>query len=124
MKSNQQFNKFSLNEANLLVKKNFKSNYWVFIIKNMNYPEIKYDHGSEQISCPDFIPFRDLALEVISDLERKQDDVRKCQVCGQYFDVNMEEGIFGDPDNLDRFICSACSRKISAREFYEKYMEM
>ncbi len=109
---------------NLLNKKDFNSNYWVFIIQNMNYPEMKYDHDGEQIACPDFIPFRDLALEVIFDLERKQDDVRKCQVCGQYFDVHMEEGIVADPDNPDKFICSACSRKISARECYEKYMEL
>ena len=95
-----------------------------FIVQNINYPEIRCDTNSDQITCPGFIPFRDLALEVVSDLERKVDDVKDCRVCKQYFDINKEGGIFGDPDKLENFICQDCSTKISAREFYEKYMAM
>jgi hypothetical protein len=124
MKNSQQFNTYSLDEANTLVQRDFSTNYWVFITQNMNYPEIKYDTDNGQITCPGFIPFKDLALEVISDLERKKDDIKKCQVCHMYFDVNKEDGIFGDPDNLERFICGYCSKKISAKEFYEKFMVM
>ncbi|MBF0383038.1 MAG: hypothetical protein HQL69_18610 [Magnetococcales bacterium] len=124
MSSKQQFNTYSLDEANLLVKKYFNANYWLFIIQNMNYPEIKYDPDSGQITSPGFIPFKDLALEVIQDLEGKKDEVKECLVCTQYFDINKEDGIFGDPENLDGFICGGCSMQISAKEFYEKYMVM
>jgi hypothetical protein len=122
MKSKQQFNIYSRSEANLLVKKDFNANYWVFIIQNMNYPEIKYDHDSKRISCPGFIPFKDLAVEVISDLERNKNNIKACKVCEMYFDINQEDGIFGDPDNLENFICGSCSEKITAKEFYEKFM--
>ena len=120
----QQFNTYSLEEANNLIKKDFSANFWVFIIQNMNYPEIKFDQKSEQITCPGFIPFRDLALEIIHDLDHKKDDVKECQVCRMYFDINNDEGIFGDPDNFKNFICDDCSSKITAKDFYEKYMEM
>jgi hypothetical protein len=124
MKNSQQFNTYSLDEANLLVKRDFNANYWVFIIQNMNYPEIKYYPDSGQITCPGFIPFKDLALEVISDLELNKNNVKECQVCKMYFDINSGDGIFGDPDNLERFICNRCSHKLSANEFYEKYLDI
>ena len=124
MKQSQQFNSYSLVEANLLIKRDYNSHYWAFIVQNMNYPEIRCDSDSGQITCPGFISFRDLALEVVNDLERKADDVKDCRVCGSYFDVNREDGIFGDPAKLERFICQDCSTKISAREFYEKHMAM
>ena len=124
MKNSQQFNTYSLDDANTLVKRDFSANYWLFVIQNMNYPEVKYDTDQSQITCPGFIPFKDLALEVISDLERNKDNVKECQVCNMYFDINSGDGIFGDPDNLERYICSGCSEKISAKEFYEKYMDI
>ncbi|MBF0454237.1 MAG: hypothetical protein HQL72_05385 [Magnetococcales bacterium] len=124
MKSNQPFNTYSLDEANTLIKQQFDAKYWLFIIQNMNYPEISFDTANNAISCPGFIPFRDLALEVVADLDRQKSDVKKCQVCQHFFDVNKEEGIFGDPEKLERFICKACSQNISARTFYENYLQI
>jgi hypothetical protein len=124
MKNSQQFNTYSLDEANTFVKRDFSANYWIFVIQNMNYPEIKCDQKTGEITCPGFIPFKDLALEVIIDLERNKNNVKECQVCNHYFDINKGDGIFGDPDNLERFICNGCSHKISANEFYEKYLNI
>ncbi|MBF0381405.1 MAG: hypothetical protein HQL69_10325 [Magnetococcales bacterium] len=122
MKSEQQFNVFTRTEANQLSQKDYSASYWIFIIQNMNYPEITYDVDADIIFCPGFIPFRELAVEIINDLDSRMDDIKDCQVCTMYFDVNKEDGIFGEPEKLNRFICSTCAQKISAKEFYESYM--
>jgi hypothetical protein len=122
MKSEQQFNVYTRSEANLLAQKDYSAHYWIFIIQNMNYPEITYDLEADIISCPGFIPFRELAVEVINDLENHNSDIKDCKVCTMFFNVNTEDGIFGDPANMDSFICNPCSKKISAKEFYESFM--
>jgi len=124
MKSKQQFTIFTLQEANIQVKRDFAANYWIFIIQSLNYPEITYDKNSDQITCPGFIPFRELALEVIDDLQQKRGDIKECEICHGYFDINSEEGIFGDPGRLEKFICNGCSCKISGRDFYDKFLVM
>lgn len=123
-KHNQQFNTLTSTEANDLVKKNFDANYWAFIVKNMNYPEITINPTNEKISFPDFIPFKDLANEVIVDLEKTKNEIKICRVCEMYFNINNEDGIFGDPSKLQNFICSECSKKMSAKDFYDNFMIM
>ncbi|MBF0195927.1 MAG: hypothetical protein HQL71_15315 [Magnetococcales bacterium] len=124
MKSEQQFNAFTRSEANLLTQRDFNASYWIFIIQNMNYPEITYDIDNEIISCPGFIPFRELAVEVINDLESRKSDIKDCKVCTLYFDINTEDGIFGDPTKMDIFICKTCAKKITAKDFYESFLVM
>jgi len=122
MQSKQQFNIFTLEEANTLVADDFNVNYWIFIVKSMNYQEIQFDSKKQQISCPDFIPFKDLAVEVINDLKKNRIDIKVCESCKSYFNINDEDGIFGNPDTFERFICKICSEKMSAKAFYEKHM--
>ena len=124
MKSEQQFNVYTRNEANKLTQKDYSVNYWLFIIQHMNYPEITYDLDTDLISCPGFIPFRELAVEVINDLENRNSDIKNCKVCTMFFDINKEDGIFGDHTKMDNFICNPCSKKISAKEFYESFLVM
>ncbi|MBF0621610.1 MAG: hypothetical protein HQL54_06750 [Magnetococcales bacterium] len=122
--SDQPFTVLSIAEANSLTDSDFDANYWFLIVENMNYQEISLNSDRTQISHPDFIPFRELALEVISDLKRRKNDIKACRVCAGYFDINKEDGIFGDAENLKNFICQTCSNTISARAFYEKHMVM
>ncbi len=122
MKSKQEFNTWSLEEANQLIKKQLPRNYWIFLIQQMFYPDIQFDENLNIISCPGFIPFRDLAIEVLQDLDKRKKDIKECLVCDRYFDVNKEDGIFGDAGNLEKFICNRCSNKISAKEFYDRYL--
>lgn len=124
MKFKQEFNVWSLDEVNKLVNQSFSKNYWHFIILQMNYPEIQMEATSGQISCPAFIPFRDLALEVMQDLRKRNHVIKACQVCTHYFDINKEDGIFGDTQKLDRFICLTCANKMSAKEYFERYLVM
>ncbi|MEO5330698.1 MAG: hypothetical protein H7839_01635 [Magnetococcus sp. YQC-5] len=124
MKSKQEFHTWSVEECNQLIKHSFNRNYWIFLIQQMQYPEIKFDEASNQISCPTFIPFRDLALEVVQDLNKRKKTIKPCLVCSRYFDINQEDGIFGDTTQLEKFICNACANKISAKEFYEHHLVM
>ena len=124
MKSKQDFNTWSLEEANQLVKKQLSRNYWIFLIQQMHYQEIKFDENLNIISCPTFIPFRELSIEVMQDLDKNKKDIKVCLICERYFDINTEDGIFGDTGNLEKFICNVCSNQISAKKFYEEYLSM
>ena len=46
----------------------------------------------------------------------------KIDFCGEYQDVNETDGIFGDPAELEEFICLPCAESMTAREFYEKHL--
>ena len=50
-------------------------------------------------------------------------DVRQCARCVGYFDVNRTPGIFGRPDELEDYICMPCAEAMSAREYYERFIE-
>ncbi len=113
---------FTIQEANAIVQQAFEAGYWRFIIQNMDYPEIELDPEGERIRCPGFIPFKELALEVIDDLAKKKDDIKRCRACEHYFDINREDGIFGDPQNFERFICQGCAESMSAKVFFEKHL--
>ncbi|MBF0369298.1 MAG: hypothetical protein HQL52_07585 [Magnetococcales bacterium] len=118
--TNPPYDRFSLEEANQLVAQDYDIHFWQFIIQQINDAEIRFDEAKEQIVCPGFIPFKELALEVIADLDPEV--ISCCRVCAYYFDINQEEGIFCDPANLEGLICKSCSEKITARDYYEKFM--
>ena len=117
---NKEMSYWSIAEANVLVGRNFDKEFWQFILQQINYDEIFLDTQKEEIACPGFIPFADLAIELIDDLDSSA--IHRCQICAKVFDINKEDGIFGDPENLDHFICQSCSETLSAKSFYNKYL--
>jgi hypothetical protein len=114
--------KLSIEEANHSLQVDFDQNYWKFLVKQINYREIHFEQGA--IVFPPFIPFEEVVKEILQEIKDGEIETACCQVCQSYFNINQEDGIFGDPQNLDRFICKDCSLKISAREFYENHLKM
>lgn len=112
--------RWSIAEANALIAKEFDKELWRLIVGRMDYEEIIFDRENEEIVAPDFIPFADLAMEVIAEMDPAS--IHRCQVCSQIFDINKEDGIFGDPTNLDHFLCQSCSESMSAKTFFNKHL--
>ena len=117
--SGRELSRWSIAEANQLIKRNFDKEFWIFILKMTDYPEIYFDTQEEKIVCPGFIPFANLATEVIDDLD--METVRHCQICEKVFDINKEDGIFGNLANLEHFICQTCAEAMSAKTFFDKH---
>ena len=65
-------------------------------------------------SLPDRVPVMEMAIDwkIVRGLD-----------CSGYFDLNRSEGIFGDPEELEQFICMPCAETMSAREYYETFVE-
>ncbi len=120
--SKLQIKELSIEEANQSLKVDFDQNYWEFLIKQINYHEIRFEKG--KIVFPPYIPFGEVVKEILQEIKAGNVETASCRVCQKYFNINQEDGIFGDPQNLDRFICKACSVALSAREFYEKHLKM
>lgn len=116
----REMSRWSIAEANVLVDRPFDKAFWLFVLQQVNYDELFFDDKNEEIVCPGFIPFADLAIEVINDLDPAT--VHRCKICTQVFDINKEDGIFGDPTNLKHFICQACSETMSAKTFFDKHL--
>lgn len=112
--------RWSIAEANGLVGRKFDKAFWLFVLQQIDYEELFFDTQKEEIVCPGFIPFADLATEVIHDLDPAT--VHRCQICAGVFDINEEDGIFGDPTNLKHFICQTCSEAMSAKTFFNKHL--
>lgn len=114
---------WSIEEANTFFELNFEPKYWEFLIKLISYKEIVFDKEQNLITAPSYIPIKDIIQEVSHEIKEGLINVSKCRICENYFDMDKEEGIFGDPQNLTRFICKRCSEALSAREFYEKHLK-
>lgn len=116
--------KWSLDEANDYFKLNLDKRYWEFIVQQLNYKEISYNPKLNALFFPSYIPVKDIIGEILKEIDKGSISVIKCQICEYYFDINKEEGIFGDPQNMERFICSPCSQNLSAKDFYEIHLKI
>lgn len=110
----------NLGELNLDLGVTFNTDYWAFIFARVGYPEIVFDAASAVVTYPEFVPLEDLLRDVIRGLDR--DQVVACEECRGLFDIGEEDGIFGDPEKLEGFLCRRCSETTSARDFYYKHL--
>lgn len=118
--SDREMSRWSIAEANMLIGRDFDKEFWLFLLGQIDYDEVCFDSQNEEIVCPGFIPFADLVIEVNNDLDPSA--IHRCQICERVFDINKEDGIFGDPGNLDHFICKSCSEAMSAKTFFNKHL--
>lgn len=96
---------------------------WAFIVKAINYKELTFDAKTNLIHIDGYVPFAELAKEWINGIADGSFDVRKCELCNVLFDVNKEEGIYGKPADFEEFICMPCAEKMTARNYYERFIE-
>ena len=96
---------------------------WAFIIKAISYRELTFDDKTKLVHIDGYVPFTELAKEWINGIADGSFDVRKCELCEAYFDINKEEGIYGKPDDFEEYICMSCAEKMTAREYYQRFIE-
>lgn len=94
----------------------------VFLIRRLAYPEVRVQSEGEAVSFPGFVPLADLLAEVLADIDRGAVAVQRCRVCTQDFDIDTEEGVFGDYNELTRFICRGCAESLSAWAFCQQHL--
>lgn len=110
-------------EANQSLNVDLEPALWAFIVKMINYPELSFNESTKVIAYEGFVPFKELAKEWITGINDNTYDVQKCQGCEAFFDINTAEGIYGKPDDFEAFICIPCADKMTAREYYQRYIE-
>ncbi len=110
-------------EANKNHSVELDSAMWAFIVKAINYRELTFDAEAELIHIDGYVPFKELAKEWINGIADGSFDVRKCEVCTAYFDINKEDGIYGNPESFEEYICMPCAEKMTAREYYQRFIE-
>ncbi len=113
----------SIAEANKSLNVDLEPALWAFIVKMINYPELSFNESTNVIAYEGFVPFKELAKEWIAGINDNTYDVQKCQGCQAFFDINTAEGIYGKPDDFEAFICIPCADKMTAREYYQRYIE-
>ena len=113
----------SIAEANQALQVEFEDSMWAFIIRMINYPELTFDSATNSICFMGYVPFQALAQEWITGINDGLYDIRTCERCGGYFDVNKTDGIYGKPDDFEEFICFPCAEIMTAREYYERFIE-
>lgn len=111
-----------IGELNVALGKEFDTPFWSLIFSKIGYNEIVFDAEEGTVTYPDFIPIEDMIRDVLDRLDEEQ--TIACEVCRQVFDINEEDGIFGDPQRLKRFLCRRCSEVTSARDFYYRYLKV
>lgn len=113
----------TVTEANQALEVNYESGLWALIVKMMAYPDLTFDAKKDTIVFEGFVPFQELAKEWIIGINDGTYDVQQCQSCDAYFDINTAEGIYGKPEEFEEFICIPCSDKMTAREYYQRFVE-
>jgi len=111
-------------EADRLAGRQLGRGLWALVLGKLHNSEIRMDPQTGVIHYPEFIPFEELVRDVLRRIDAGEITPRTCRSCRGTFDVNEEEGIFGDLDALENFLCRPCSETVTAREFYEKYLKL
>ena len=114
---------YSISDANKELEVDLTPNMWSFIVRMINYPELSFDADKNTIEIDGYVPFKELAKEWITSIQDGTCDARKCEECGSYFDLNSTDGIFGNPEELEEFICYPCAESMTARAYYERFVE-
>ncbi|MGB1008421.1 MAG: hypothetical protein ACPGVP_01775, partial [Thiolinea sp.] len=113
----------SIDAANDMLEAELEPAMWAFIVRMINYPELKFDADKSVIMIDGYVPFKELAKEWVSGIADGSYDVRKCESCAAYFDVNAEEGIYGKPEEFEEYICLPCAGDMSALAYYQRFIE-
>ncbi len=90
-----------------------------FAVRHLAYTEVDVD--GDAIRYPGYVPLADLLTELQASITRGEVVTRRCQECAECFDLDKTEGIFGDYDNLEGFICAPCAGKLSAWDFWQRH---
>jgi hypothetical protein len=109
-------------EANQMFGVKYPMGIWKFIVKMIDYPEVTFDSATGSICFIGYVPFRALAEEWVNGINEERYDVRPCEHCGSYFDLNTTDGIYGKPDDFEEFICDPCSELMTAKEYYKRFI--
>ena len=115
--------RITVSEANDELGVDMEAAFWEALVRFIAYPELVYDAKSQTISFPSYVPFRQLAEEWLEGIEQGIHDIRLCEVCEGYFDLDQSEGIFGRPELQEEFICIPCAESMTAKDYYERFIE-
>ena len=113
----------SIVAANEMLAAELEPAMWAFIVRMINYPELTFDAPNATILIDGYVPFKELAKEWVDGIADGSYDVRKCESCAAYFDVNAEEGIYGKPEEFEEYICLPCAGKMTALQYYQRFIE-
>ena len=113
----------TIGEANQMLGAELESAMWAFIVRMINYPELKFDASANAILIDGCVPFKELAKEWVEGIADGSYDVRQCEACAAYFDINAEEGIYGKPEEFDEYVCLPCAEKMTALQYYQRFIE-
>ena len=109
-------------EVNGHLKENFDGYYWEFLVRSINCKDVNWQEKAQIIEFSEFIPLKTLLVEQLEKISKES--VEQCQECSRYFDIDQEDGIFGDTENLRHFICSKCAHSLSAWDFYQNHLQI
>lgn len=113
----------SIAEANQLLAVELEAAMWEFIVRMINYRELTFDSKHQVIHIDGYVPFKELAREWVNGIADGSYDVRKCEACAAFFDINTTEGIYGKPDDFEEFICLPCAGEMTALAYYRRFIE-
>lgn len=113
----------SIAEANQMLAVDLEAAMWEFIVRMINYRELTFDSENQVINIDGYVPFKELAKEWVNGIADGSYDVRKCEACVAFFDINTTEGIYGKPDDFEEFICRACAGEMTALVYYRRFIE-
>lgn len=94
--------------------------FWQFVLVRVQMREIQI--GEEGIRYPEYIPLEEVVQEILRAIDAEEIFLRPCIQCGEYHDLNEAEGIFGNFEALERFLCRDCAETMSAWEFYHDHL--
>jgi hypothetical protein len=109
-------------EANDRLGVDMEPAFWEALVRLIDYPELVWEAAEGSIAYPSYVPFDELAKDFLEGIEQGIHDIRLCEVCGAYCDVDKTDGIFGNVEELTEFICAACADTMTARDYYTRFL--
>ena len=95
---------------------------WPYIARKVAVGEVRLNEERASLTYPEYIPVDQMVEDVLEAMSDGRIEARPCSACGEVKDINKDDGIFGDPANLGRFVCGLCADQLSAREFHDRFL--
>ncbi len=95
---------------------------WPLVLDRISGGVVVWDRARGTLSFPEYVPVDRMIADVLDQIADGRITPLICESCGDFVDMNADDGIFGDTENLEGYLCGTCADTLTARQFYDTHL--
>jgi hypothetical protein len=95
---------------------------WPLVLSRIAGGPVVWDRARGTLTYPEYVPIDRMIADVLDQIADGRITPLLCEACGEIVDMGADDGIFGDVENLEGYVCGTCADTLTARRFYEVHL--